>query len=168
MPDSARRANKTPPPGVLRPVTPALLVPFALGCFAVLQVALNKRIAGVMGLTQAVILNAVVLLVVALVFWLCARGNRAPFGEWMSGTGGPGDFRLWWIVPGLCGLTLVAGMPWAAQRIGALQTFVVLVAAQMLFSIVWDHFVGGVDVTAPRLIGAGLAVVGAAVTTIRT
>src|SRR5690348_10132783 len=95
----------------------ALAVPFALGCFAVLQVALNKRIAGTMGLTQAVILNAGVLLVVAVGFWLYARVAREDFGPWMSGSGGPGDFKLWWIVPGLCGLTLVAGMPWAVQRI---------------------------------------------------
>jgi bacterial/archaeal transporter family-2 protein len=149
-------------------VNAALLVPFALGCFAVLQVALNKRIAGVMGLTQAVILNAGVLLVVAIAFWLYARGAREQFGGWMEGSGGPGDFQLWWVIPGLCGLTLVAGMPWAAQRIGALQTFVILVAAQMLCSIVWDRFVDDVPVTAPRVIGASLAVLGAAVTTIRT
>lgn len=69
-------------------MTPALLVPFALGCLAVLQVALNKRIAGVVGLTQAVILNAAVLLVVAIVFWLYARGAREDFGAWMAGAGG--------------------------------------------------------------------------------
>lgn len=145
----------------------ALLVPFALGCFAVLQVALNKRIAAVMGLTQAVILNAGVLLVVAILFWLYARGARQDFGAWMSGAGGFGDFKLWWIIPGLCGLTLVAGMPWAVQRVGALQAFVVLVAAQMLFSIAWDHWVEDVAVSAPRVIGAGLAIIGAAVTTLR-
>jgi len=148
-------------------MTPALLVPFVLGCLAVLQVALNKRIAATMGLTQAVVLNAFVLLVVAAVFWLYARGARQDFGEWMSGSGGFGDFKLWWIVPGLCGLTLVAGLPWAVQRVGALQAFVVLVAAQMLFGIVWDHFVDGVSVTAPRVIGAGLAIAGAMVTGIR-
>ena len=145
----------------------ALLVPFALGCFAVLQVALNKRIAATMGLTQAVILNAGVLLVVAVAFWLYARGARQDYGEWMSGDGGPGDFKLWWIVPGLCGLTLVAGLPWAAERVGALQAFVVLVAAQMLFGLFWDGFVGGEPVTAARVVGAGLAIAGAAVTSIR-
>jgi transporter family-2 protein len=142
-------------------MTTAFIVPFLLGCLAVLQVALNKRIAGAMGLTQAVILNALVLLVVAAAFWLYARGARQEFGTLMLGSGGPTDFKLWWIIPGLCGLALVAGMPWAAQRVGALQVFVVLVAAQMLFGIVWDHFVEGVQATAPRMIGAGLAVAGA-------
>ena len=146
----------------------ALLVPFILGCLAVVQVALNKRIAASMGLTQAVILNAFVLLAVAVAFWLYARATRGDFGEWMSGSGGPGDFALWWIVPGLCGLTLVAGMPWAVQRIGALQTFVALVAAQMVFSLAWDYFVDGIPVNVPRVIGAGLAVAGAAITTLKT
>lgn len=146
----------------------AFLVPFTLGCLAVVQVALNKRIAGVVGLTQAVILNAGVLLVVATVFWLCARGARGEFGGWMGGAGTWADARLWWVVPGLCGLTLVAGMPWAAQRVGALQTFVVLVAGQMLFSIAWDYVVDGVEVTVPRVLGAGLAIAGAAVSTIRS
>ena len=146
----------------------ALLVPFTLGCLAVVQVALNKRIAGVMGLTQAVILNAAVLLAVAIAFWVYARGARAEFGGWMAGTGGPADFQLWWVIPGLCGLTLVAGMPWAVQRIGALQTFVLIVAAQILFSIVWDQFVEGVQVSVPRVAGAGLAIAGAFVTTLKT
>lgn len=146
----------------------ALLVPFVLGCLAVVQVALNKRIAGVVGLAQAVILNAGVLLVVAVLFWLYARGDRAQFGGWVAGAGSWGELQLWWVVPGLCGLTLVAGMPWAVQRIGALQTFVLIVAAQILFSIVWDHFVEDVAVSVPRVLGAGLAIAGAAVTTIKT
>ena len=146
----------------------ALAVPFVLGCLAVLQVALNKRIAGTMGLTQAVMLNAGVLLGVAVVFWLYARGSREDFGEWMSGSGGPADFRLWWLVPGLCGLALVAGLPWAVERVGALQAFVALVAAQMLFSIAWDYFAGGVAISAARVVGAGLAVAGAAITTLRS
>lgn len=145
----------------------ALLVPFTLGCLAVVQVALNKRIAAVIGLTQAVILNAAVLLVVAILFWLYARGSRAEFGGWMAGGGAFGSFQTWWIVPGLCGLTLVAGMPWAVQRIGALQAFVVLVAGQMVFSIAWDHFVEDTSVSVPRVAGAVLAIAGAAVTTIR-
>jgi bacterial/archaeal transporter family-2 protein len=156
-----------PPPTRVR-MNATLFVTFLLGGFAVVQVALNKRIAAVMGLTQAVILNAGVLLVVAVAFFLYARATRAELGGWLSGIGGPGDFQLWWVIPGLCGLTLVAGMPWAVQRIGALQTFVVLVAAQMLFSIVWDQFVEGVAVTVPRVIGAGLAIAGAAVTAIRS
>jgi bacterial/archaeal transporter family-2 protein len=149
-------------------MTPALLVPFVLGGLAVLQVALNKRIAAVMGLTQAVILNASVLLIAAIAFYVYARSTRAEIGGWMAGGGGFGDFQSWWIIPGLCGLTLVAGMPWAVQRIGALQSFVVLVAAQMLFSILWDHFVEDVSVSVPRVVGATLAIAGAAVTTMKS
>ena len=146
----------------------ALLISFVLGGLAVLQVGLNKRIGGVMGLTQAVILNAGVLLVVAIAFFVYARLTRAEWGGWLSGSGGIADFQWWWVIPGMCGLTLVAGMPWAMQRIGALQTFVVLVAAQMLFSILWDQFAEGVAISAPRVIGATLAIAGAAVTTLRS
>src|ERR1051325_8139294 len=148
-------------------MTPAVLVPFLLGGLAGVRVALNKRSAAVMGLTQAVILNAGVLLVVAIGFFVYARATRADWGEWLSGSGGPGAFQLWWVIPGLCGLTLVAGMPWAVQRIGALNTFVVLVAAQMLFSILWDQLADGIAMSAPRVIGAVLAVTGAAITTLR-
>ncbi|HUR42199.1 MAG TPA: DMT family transporter [Verrucomicrobiae bacterium] len=146
----------------------ALLIPFVLGCLAVVQVALNKRIASVIGLTQAVILNAGGLLVVAVLFWLYARGSRNEFGGLTGGSGAFADFQLWWVIPGLCGLTLVAGMPWAAERIGALQTFVVLVAGQMLFSIAWDHFVDDIQVSWPRVAGTGLAILGAFVSTIRS
>jgi bacterial/archaeal transporter family-2 protein len=147
---------------------PALMVPFALGLLAVVQVGLNRRIAAAIGLMPATILNAGVLLAVAVVLFLYARGLRPQAGEWTSGAGAFGEFGWWWLVPGLCGLALVAGMPWAVKRIGALQLFVALVAAQMVFSLAWDHFVEHVAVTTPRVIGAALAIAGAFVTTIRT
>lgn len=146
---------------------PAIVVPFALGLLAVVQVGLNKRIAAVIGLMPATLLNAGILLAVAGVIWLYARGLR-PAGEWTVGNGSLGQFAWWWVVPGLCGLALVAGMPWAVKRVGALQVFVLLVATQMVFSLVWDHFVEDVAVTAPRVIGAALAIAGAFVSTIRS
>jgi transporter family-2 protein len=144
-------------------MSPAFFVPFLVGMLAVLQAALNRRIAAMIGLLPTVILNAGVLLGLAVVGWLVARGARDPLAGWMSGVGSFAGFGWWWLVPGVCGLSLVAGVPWAIQRVGALQTFVALVSAQMLFSLIWDHVVEHLTVSPQRCVGALLAVLGAIV-----
>ena len=43
--------------------------------------------------------------------------------------------RWWWFLPGCFGFSLVIGMPLAAQKLGALATFVALIGAQMVGSM---------------------------------
>ena len=57
------------------------------------------------------------------------------------------------------------GMPWAVQKLGALATFVALIGAQMVAGMVWDAWVQGAALTAPRVLGAAFAVAGVALTT---
>jgi len=136
-----------------------VVVPFVLGIVAVMQATLNKEIAAHTGLAAATALNMTVAAVCAFAFaaWCAMRGDAAGLTRWSIE---PSAFRAWWLLPGLVGFAIVIGLPWSVQRIGALSTFVVLVAAQMLASALWDRFAAGIPLTPSRLAGASCTIVG--------
>jgi transporter family-2 protein len=136
---------------------PAALVAFALGCVAVVQASLNRRIAGQIGLAPTVLMNGVIVAFCAGAFYLAARrGLVSALVE------GHATLKWWWLVPGVLGFALITGLPWAIARVGALQVFVVAVAAQMIASLAWDALVEGIPVNALRATGAAVCVAGVA------
>ena len=137
----------------------AMLVSLGLGAIAVLQAAINRKVAAVWGLAPAVLLNTVVLLVVAGAFLGTALRGLGPFARFVAEDARLGQLRWWWVLPGLLGFALVAGLPWAVARVGALQVFVGVVAAQMVTSLFWDALVEGIPATGARALGAALAIV---------
>lgn len=139
-----------------------LVVPFVLGALAVLQAGLNRRIAAEWGLAAAVFLNTLVLATIALAWFAVVRSTKSPALEWFAVRQGRG-FAWWYALPGLCGFALVTGLPWVIVRIGALQAFITLVAAQMLAGLAWDYFVEHIQVGGARVAGALLAILGALV-----
>jgi transporter family-2 protein len=138
-----------------------LIVPLVLGIAAVLQAALNREVASHTGLAAATALNMLVAAIAAFAFAAFCAVRKAPEGllRWHVASQ---DFRAWWLLPGLIGFALVLGLPWAIERAGALATFVVLVAAQMLASTLWDRIAGGVPLSWPRVLGALCTVAGVA------
>ncbi|MBX3251092.1 MAG: DMT family transporter [Myxococcales bacterium] len=135
---------------------PAALVAFLLGCVAVVQAGLNRRIAGTAGLATAVLYNGFVVLAFCGLFYAAAR--RGLVGSVPEGV----SFRWWWLVPGVLGFSLITGLPWAIARIGSLQVFVAAVAAQMVASLAWDAWVEGIPFNALRAAGAAVCVIGVA------
>ena len=136
----------------------ALALSMALGVFAVLQAALNKQLLASFGLAPAILLNGGLVLVLAVGLFACAHWGHIP--SLSSGDAGVRGFRWWWLLPGLFGFSLIVGLPLAVRRIGALQVFVGVVAAQMVASSVWDLMVEHIPPTPLRIVGALLAVVG--------
>ena len=141
----------------------ALLVPLVLGFMAVGQVTLNGRVATQWGLAPAAVLNMIVALSLAVCFavWCALRGPASGLYRFHVDAA---LVRWWWFLPGCFGFSLVVGMPWAAQKLGALATFVALIGAQMVGSMLWDRFIEGTALTLPRLLGAAFAVAGVALT----
>lgn len=134
-----------------------------IGCFSVLQAGLNREIARDWGLLSAVFFNSVVVLLGAsgLLFWVWLQPQAFPrFFQLRSAE--LSAAQLWYFVPGLCGLAIVAGFPFAIGRAGALYASVFMIGAQLLTGLVWDRVAGALPITGMRLLGIALLVAGAA------
>lgn len=134
------------------------VIPLVLGCLAVLQGALNRRILNHLGLAHTVALNAAVLLSAGLAFSWVVRRWPASFPEAFRGPWPPDALHWWFLVPGCCGFAIVAGVPWTFSKVGALPVFVGIVAAQVVASAVWDAIWEGQPLTGPRILGGLLAI----------
>jgi transporter family-2 protein len=137
------------------------LLPALLGVAAVLQGGLNRQISGHWGLAAAALFNTLVLLaaVGGLLVWSRLHPETLP--AFFQLKGGLAQIRWWWVLPGLCGFALVAGIPWAISRLGAFPVFLGILGGQLVMSLAWDAFVERRPVTLVRLAGAGLAILGA-------
>lgn len=142
------------------------LVPLLCGLAVVAQAGLNRRFAGQWGLLSAVLMNMVVATVATFAVYLLARSVPGFWPE-AAAPGGQGrlfaGFTVWHLLPGLCGVLIVLGMPWAMGRLGAVQSALLLMAAQLLTSLVWDAMVEGRPATLARVVGSALAFAGAAI-----
>jgi transporter family-2 protein len=136
------------------------IVPALLGIIAVVQAGLNRKIASQWGLPAAVLLNSIVLLALsALLFgFLWLRGGNAtpPFQIHFA----PEKFSYWFLFPGLLGLGLVVGGPWCIAKWGASYTFILLIAAQLATSLIWDWKIENLPIESHRLIGVGVTWMG--------
>jgi len=140
-----------------------LLVVF-IGFTVVAQGNMNRAIANLWGLPTATLLSAVSFLALSLVWFFIARLYPNTMPDFLR-VRTQGDSISWWyILPGMLGVAFVAGMPWAFQNIGATKTFILLVASQIVFGIVWDLLITQITISTTTLIGAGITLVGAAVT----
>jgi transporter family-2 protein len=140
------------------------LVPLLCGLAVVAQAGLNRRFAGQWGLLSAVLMNMVVATVATFGVYAVARSVPGL----MSDTAGPpgrllDGFTPWHLLPGLCGVLIVLGMPAAIGRLGAVQSVLLLMAAQLLTSLVWDALVEGRPATLARVVGSAVAFAGAAI-----
>ncbi len=138
-----------------------LLIPGFLGVAAVLQGGLNRQIAAQVGLPSAVLINASVLLLLSSALWILACRSPATLPAFMQLAGHPALFRAWWLLPGLLGLALVLGIPYAIPRLGAFPVFLGILVGQMITSLAWDAVLEGRPLTATKLCGAALALVAA-------
>lgn len=128
-------------------------LPAILGVVVVLQAGLNKKISAQWGISGAVLLNALVFFVIAGVTYLFAPNLKGNI-ELKS-------FNWWYLIPGALGCILVFGGPMAIMRWGAVHTFILIISAQLLASLVWDSQVEGLPVSTMRIAGIALAWIGA-------
>lgn len=128
-------------------------LPALLGVVVVLKAGLNKKISALWGISGAVLLNALVFLAIATVAYF--------FVPNMKGNIELKSFNWWYLVPGTLGCILVFGGPMAIMRWGAVHTFILIISAQLLASLVWDSQVEGMPVSTMRIAGIALAWIGA-------
>ena len=143
-------------------------IPVILGIAVVLQGILNRKIGGTIGLSTAVFINALVFLILSAALLatsylkphLFPEFLRVPSVSWKNALE-QSNTSLWlYWVPGFCGFLLVLGVPFAIHSIGPSKTFVVLVSAQIAFSVLLEIAVQS-ELNPWKLLGAGLAMAGA-------
>jgi uncharacterized membrane protein YdcZ (DUF606 family) len=139
-----------------------------VGIATVLQAALNRRIAANWGLGPTIVLHAGVLFAFAIASYFAIEKVGLAVPASFRAKAGAYHNPLWWyLIPGLAGWVIIFAMPFAISKIGALQVFVWVVAAQVLAGLCWDRWVEGIAINAARAIGVAVVILGAALTTLR-
>jgi transporter family-2 protein len=62
-------------------------------------------------------------------------------------------YKWWYIFPPILGFLIIAGIPFAIAKLGAVKVTVGLIAAQMVTSIVWDMMVEDISLNIMKVIG---------------
>lgn len=138
------------------------LLPLFAGAAIVGQGGLNRHLARGLGLASALALNSLTLLAASGTLFVVSQLRP----EWLPALfRAPAESGRWpatFLLPGLLGFTILTCVPVAISRLGALQTFVIVVASQLVLSGVWDAWIEDRPFSVDRAIGAGLALAGAA------
>jgi transporter family-2 protein len=145
----------------------SLLLPVLLGVASVLQAGFNRQISRSHGLPSAVLLNTCVLLSVALALFFWSRTSPESLPAALRPAQRTGSPALWYVLPGLFGFCLVAGIPLAISRVGALKVFVLVIGAQLTASLLWDAWVEARPVNAVRVVGAAISCLGAVLVSLK-
>lgn len=71
-----------------------------------------------------------------------------------------GRLPLALIIPGVCGLIIIAGMPVAISKIGVSTTVMIVIGCQIVAGLAWDRFYAQTPISATQLVGAVIVAVG--------
>lgn len=139
-----------------------LVLPLFLGFSVVTQGILNRKIAAEWGLPSTVLLNAAVFFILSGILFLLTRVFPEYFPDYLR----VHQFNLqktkyWFLFPGMCGFFLVLGVPWALQNIGPSKTFILLIVAQTVLSVMADKWIFHTEVSMMKLVGSIVALMGA-------
>lgn len=139
----------------------AYLIPIYLGVAGVLQGGFNRQIAATWGLPGTVLLNSIVLIMIASVTYLLARVMPEAMPKVLQDQGSFREFNWWYLLPGVFGYTIIAGLAFSIRELGVAKVIVMLIGAQLTTSVVWDAWLEGIGVTWVRAVGAMMAFGGA-------
>ena len=134
-----------------------ILIPLAIGTIGILQGAFNRSMSSSIGLTRAALLGGIITLIICTAFYFVVKAYPNSFPEFIRLK--PMTFKWWYIIPGIFGFCIVAGLPYTIYKVGAVKTTVGLVAAQMTTSVLWDTFVEGIHLSATKGLGVLFALI---------
>ena len=110
------------------------------------------------GIAQATLFNGLVTLVGSLALYYYAQTQtgllpesfRAPTGMKLS---------WWYLLTGTIGLTLVAGIPFAFAKFGAMRTTILLITGQLVVSTLWDRFFEQIPLAPNKIVAIILSII---------
>lgn len=137
-------------------------VPVIVGLAVVLQGGFNRQVSQQWGLATTVFVNGIVFLLVSLILWGAMKLRPGVLPREFLPPDVSGPVAAWRVIlPGVFGVVIVTGLPWAIARMGALGAILVLLVTQLAVSMIWDAVVEGVPIHPMRVLGAVLALAGA-------
>ncbi len=137
-----------------------------IGVAAVLQAGFNKEIAKYWGYGGAVFFNSIVLCIASLILIIVVQmlpSQSSGLIQELKPKWDLSKFSLWFIIPGIMGMSIVLGVPLAISKLGAVKVTVGVIGAQLLASLLWDVYAEGMPVQFTRVLGVTLAFLGALV-----
>jgi transporter family-2 protein len=135
----------------------SLVIPFLLGAIGITQGMINRQMSANIGLTQTVFIGNIVTILVCVVLVMLVKFFPQAFPEIFQFRSGPTSFKWWYIIPGIFGFIIVAGLPYAIYKLGAVKVTVGLIVAQMVVSVLWDIFVEKIPLNLAKSLGLLLA-----------
>ncbi|MBC7537281.1 MAG: DMT family transporter [Bacteriovorax sp.] len=130
-----------------------ILLPLFIGCFGILQGALNRQIATTIGVTQATLITNIGTVIICICFYFFVKSFSNLFPDLFQIKAPITTYKWWYIFPPILGFLIIAGIPYAIAKLGAVKVTVGLIAAQMVTSIVWDMMVEDINLNLMKVIG---------------
>ena len=131
----------------------SMLIPIVIGCVGILQGTINRQVANHIGVAQATLISNVFTVVICLAFYFLVKMSPATVPDFFQIKAPITTFKWWFIFPPIFGFCIVAGMPFAFAKLGAVKVTVLLIAAQMTTSVVWDIFVEDIGINLMKFAG---------------
>lgn len=64
------------------------------------------------------------------------------------------------LIPGICGLIIIAGMPLSISKIGVFTAVMIVIGCQIVAGLAWDKFYAGSPISGMQLLGAVVVAIG--------
>lgn len=130
-----------------------LLIPIIIGCIGILQGTINKKISDTIGVAQATLVGTIGSLIICIILYLLVKQYSTYFPELFHVKAPFKTYRWWYIFPGIMGVIIVATLPYAFSKLGAVSVTVGLISSQMVTSVLWDYFADGIGVNFSKAVG---------------
>lgn len=129
------------------------ILPLLVGMAGILQGGINKNMSDTLGLAHALLLGNFFVLIYTFLLYFGVMKTPEFFPDFFRVKTHLLSFKWWYLIPSICGFIIVLGIPVGISQLGAVKVAVLIVAAQMVTSIVWDIFVEKLPINTMKATG---------------
>ena len=144
----------------------SMLIPLFIGCAGILQGTMNRQVAMHIGVAQATLITNAVTVLICIGFYFLVKAQPQLVPEFFQVKAPLSTYKWWFIFPPIFGFCIIAGMPFAFAKLGAVKVTVLLVAAQMTTSVIWDIYVEDIGINLMKFAGIIFALISVVLVTL--